>query len=616
MCGIYGTTIRYQESQIKDKLQRTAFRGPDKLDWKIIKQGSHQVALGHNRLSIIDLDPRSNQPFSYLDQVEIVFNGELYNFKDVRETLKQKGYNFSTTSDTEVLCAAYLEYGDKCVDHFTGMFAFVIYDIKKQKLFGARDRLGKKPFYYYLNGTNFEFSSQPSSIQLYNENLTISRTSILEYLKWGTLPDPITIFNEMSKLRAGHCFEYDLTTGKFNDYKYWDIQISNQHLFKGSYHEATEQLEELLKDAISTRMFADVPVGVFLSGGVDSSLVSALAAATSSTTVKNFSVKFNEKGFDESAYAKQVADHLGTDHQIIECNYREGLDLIENFSHFYDEPFADSSAIPSMLLAKYTKQKVTVALSGDGGDEGFLGYTRYSWMKRVKPLFALPSSFRSFSAAMLNTIPNYRLKTIGRGLKHKTLEELYVAIMTDMDLSWIDHKWKDGDTSEKKYLDHKHKNLYERISDYDIKAYLNWEINTKVDRATMAYSLEARAPLLDHRVIEFANSLPTEYKFQGNEQKRILKDILYKHVPKEIFDRPKAGFTMPFQEWFRNDLKDLVKEELNEKSLNEIPGVNSGRFLKMIDEHMDGTWNRYPQIWKLLVLKQWLNKNGKGISIQ
>ena len=387
-------------------------------------------------------------------------------------------------------------------------------------------------------------------------------------------------------------------------------------MFVGSYHDATEELEVLLKDCISSRMFADVPVGVFLSGGVDSSLVSALASATSSQKVKTFSVKFNEKGFDESAYAKQVADHLGTDHQIIECNYREGLDLIENFHHYYDEPFADSSAIPSMLLAKYTRQKVTVALSGDGGDEGFLGYTRYSWMKRVKPLFALPHPIRSLSATLLNAMPNYRLKTIAKGLKHKTIEDLYVAIMTDMDLSWIDHTWEAGQTLEKEYLVHKQKNLFERISDYDIKAYLNWEINTKVDRATMAYSLEARAPLLDHRVIEFANSLPTDFKFKNEQQKRILKDILYKYVPKEIFDRPKAGFTMPFQEWFKNDLRDMVQDELNEESLNEIPGVNAGRFLKLINEHLDGKWNRYPQIWKLLVLKQWLKNNGKGLDIK
>ncbi|MEZ4802633.1 MAG: asparagine synthase (glutamine-hydrolyzing) [Gelidibacter sp.] len=615
MCGIYGTTLPYSEQQIKEKLKRTAFRGPDKMGWKFYSQ-EQPVILGHNRLSIIDLDPRSDQPFTYYDHIHIVFNGEIYNFKSVKETLSKKGYHFHTTSDTEVICAAYLEYGHDCVHHFTGMFSFVIYDEKKQQFFGARDRLGKKPFYYFHNGRDFEFASQLSSIQMFHTDLTISSKAIAYYFAWGTIPDPQSIFNEIKKLHAGHSFTFDLVTGNFRTKQYWDIDYEGKKPFNGSYAEAQTELKTILSEAVSSRLFADVPVGVFLSGGVDSSLVTAIASETSSTKVKTFSVKFNEKGFDESVYAHKVANHLKTDHHVIECNYEEGKDLIENFSHYYDEPFSDSSAIPSMLLAKYTRQQVTVALSGDGGDEGFIGYHRYNWAKKGGRLYVLPHGIRKIGGKLLGLAPHYRIKIIAQALSFKDENEVYLASKIGFDNSWFRTNVNYKDVEELKYLQHQHKNLFERISDFDTKTYLNWDINTKVDRATMAFSLEARAPLLDHHVIDFANSLPTEFKFHKGNQKRILKDILYKSVPKEIFDRPKAGFTMPFQRWFREDLKEFVMSELNDEGLKSIPFIDVEKTQFMIHQHMDGTWNRYPLIWKLLVLKQWLNINGKNFSIE
>ncbi|MEZ4796628.1 MAG: asparagine synthase (glutamine-hydrolyzing) [Flavobacteriaceae bacterium] len=615
MCGIYGTTLNYSEDQVIDKLKRTAFRGPDKLGHKVYKQSNKQVVFGHNRLSIIDLDPRSDQPFTYYDHIHIVFNGEVYNFKDIKEKLLQKGYNFTTTSDTEVLCAAYLEYGENCVDHFIGMFAFVIFDEKKQQFFGARDRLGQKPFYYFHDGKDFEFSSQIASIQLHSKNLTISERAISSYLAWGNVPDPQSIFNEVKKLKAGHKFTFSLNTGKFISEPYWDIEYKNQNTYKGSYEDAKKELNEVLKDAVSIRLFADVPVGVFLSGGIDSSLIAAKATESTSEKVKTFSVKFNEKGFDESKYAQLVANHLQTDHHVIECNYNEGIDLIQNFSYYFDEPFADSSAIPSMLLAKYTRQHVTVALSGDAGDENFLGYHRYNWARKGSKIFSLPLPLRQLSAFGLDLLPYYRFKVIAQILKLKNSNEAYLNAMSGVEQSFItkDHNIKD--IEELKYLMHNHKNLLERISDFDLKTYLNWDINTKVDRATMAYSLEARSPLQDHRIVGFANSLPTHFKFQKNNSKRILKDLLYQSVPEHIFDRPKAGFTMPFKEWFRKDLKNYVLDELNDEGLKSIPCIDVDKVQFMIKQHMDGTWNRYPLIWKLLVLKQWLKNNGKGISI-
>lgn len=615
MCGIYGSTILYSESQVKEKLNRTSFRGPDQMGLKFYKSDHYSVLFGHNRLSIIDLDSRSNQPLSYLDSFEIVFNGEIYNFQDLKNKLHKKGYVFYTTSDTEVICAAYLEYGEDCVNHFNGMFAFVIYDKIKHQFFGARDRLGVKPFYYYHNGKEFEFASQISSIQLYNNKLSISEYAIKSYLTWETIPDPLSVFNEIHKLMPGYLFSFDLNSGKLQKKQYWNIDYKGENKFIGDYNEAKSELKQLLSDAVKIRMFADVPVGVFLSGGVDSSVVAAMAMHAYDTKVKTFSVKFNDKGFDESIYAKKVADHLQTDHNIIECNFNEGIDLIENFHHYYDEPFADASAIPSLLLAKHTKKQVTVAISGDGGDESFAGYHRYNWINQGAKFMVIPYPLRLIMSKLTGLSPHYRTKIIARFMAYKTIESVYLDSKTDNSFSSLSDTKNPMEIEELKYLLHDHKNLIERASDFDIKTYLNWDINTKVDRATMAYSLEARAPLMDYRIVEFARSLPTEYKFNGKNQKRILKDVLYQYVPKEYFDRPKAGFTMPFENWFRHDLKDYVLSELNEKSLKEIPGINLKEVTDKINKHINGSANYYPLIWKLLVLKQWF-KNNTGYQVK
>lgn len=616
MCGIYGTTIRYKKQEVETKLNRISFRGPDKMGVSQLESNDNLVTLGHNRLAIIDLDPRSNQPFTYGDNIHIVFNGEIYNYIDLKKSLGSKGYSFKTTSDTEVMCAAYMEYGEKCVDYFNGMFAFVIYDEKNQLLFGARDRMGKKPFYYSVNGRDFEFASQISAIQLFNKKLSISQKSINNYLSWGTIPDPDTIFNEVKKLKAGYSFVYDLNSGSYNQKPYWDLDYKGTNLYKGSYEDAKNELESILSDAVKIRLFADVPVGIFLSGGVDSSLVAAMATKATNEKVKTFSVKFDTKGFDESAYAQKVAQHLQTDHHVIECNYNEGIDLISNLSEFYDEPFADSSAVPSLLLSKHTKKHVTVALSGDGGDESFLGYHRYNWMNYIQKAYSIPDFARNILVNGLNIIPYYKSKVISNVLNNRNINDAYLGMMVNTKNHLLVNTPDLSDLEERKYLYHKNKNIYERISDFDLKTYLNWDINTKVDRASMAFSLETRAPLLDYRVVEFSRSIPTNFKFNKSNQKRILKDILYKHVPKEFFDRPKSGFTMPFKVWFRNELKDYVLSELSDEGLKTIPGIKIPEVKTTIHEHMDGTANKYPTIWALLVLKQWLSKNAAGLEIK
>ena len=602
MCGIYGSTIKYSDEVIQAKLSLASHRGPDYSAFEHIGK----VTLGHNRLAILDLDSRSNQPFTY-SHLKIVFNGEIYNYLSLKAKLQKMGHTFGTTSDTEVICAAYLEYGDECVNYFNGMFSFVIYDIRKHKLFGARDRLGKKPFYYCYTGYSFEFASQSSQLKT-ERNFTLDLQSVNEYFFWGYIPEPRSIWQEVNQLSAGSRFTYELNSGSLSIDKYWDLDYNRTNKFTGSYWDAKLTLKELLQDAVAIRMHADVPLGVFLSGGIDSSLIAALASRKVNH-VKTFSIKFNEKGFDESSYARQVACYLRTEHQTIECNFNEGIDLINNFSRYYDEPFADSSAIPTMLLSKYTRKKVTVALSGDGGDEAFIGYSRYRWIKLVNTLFKLPLPVRQSLGSIMNLSPNYVHKLIAMGISIQDIEVLYIRMFGGMENSWIAEPDKGMKSPFRSIFNDKSKKLLEILSDFDIKMYLNGDINTKVDRASMAFSLESRAPLMDYRIIEFTRSLPTQFKYYQGNQKRILKDVLYEYLPSDLFNRPKAGFTMPFKDWFRKELKDYVLDNLSKHELEKIPGINVKRTQEIIQEHMSGKWNRYPQIWKLLVFSQWLKKH-------
>lgn len=605
MCGIYGSNIKYSEDIIHEKLAVINFRGPDYSGFIYTKD----MILGHNRLSIIDLDPRSNQPFKYL-HLYIVFNGEIYNYQAIKAKLEKKGYHFKTTSDTEVICAAYLAYGNDCVKEFNGMFAFVIYDCVNKILFGARDRLGKKPLYYFHKGNSFEFASQPSQIKIC-QKLTLDSQAVSDYFIWGYVPEPRSIWQEVKQLPAGHHFTYHLNSGSLIVEKYWDLDYHRENKFLGTYNEAKEALHYLLSDAVGLRLQADVPLGVFLSGGIDSSLVAALAAKKVNK-VKTFSIRFNENGFDESLYAIKVANYLKTEHHAIECNYNEGIELINNFSSYYDEPFADSSAIPTMLLSKHTKKHVTVALSGDGGDEAFIGYTRYNRINKLDAIFNLPHPLRKVLGSLINLSPNYIYKLIALGISIKEIEVLYIKMFGGLEYSWISDPDKGMSNSFRNIFNHQTKSLLEKVSDFDIKTYLNGDINTKVDRASMAFSLETRAPLMDYRIIEFSRSLPTQFKYQSGNQKRILKDILYQYLPSELFNRPKAGFSMPFKDWFKNELKEYVLDSLSKAELEKIPGINIKRTQEIIQQHMDGSWNRSPQIWKLLVLSQWLKKQNEN----
>ena len=377
---------------------------------------------------------------------------------------------------------------------------------------------------------------------------------------------------------------------------------------KLNFNEAKEKLDSYIRDSVKIRMMSDVPLGIFLSGGIDSSLIAYLAQQISESKVNTFSIKFDEKKFDESFYAEKVSRLINSNHTTIEANISEGLNLIDNYNKFYDEPFADASAIPSLLLAKHTKKYVTVALSGDAGDESFLGYNRYDFINKYSWVFDLPHSYRKFLSLFFKIIHNDRSNLYYRFLRIKDKPSFYKKFVSTLNDSWlIDSSL--GDNINHENIFKSNKNFLDQISDFDIKTYLNGDINTKVDRSSMAFSLEARSPLMDHRIIEFSRSLPLKFKFNKYNKKRILKDVLFKYLPKDLFDRPKSGFTMPFEVWFRNDLKEYVLDNLNTKNLNEVPNINVNQVLKYIDEHMKNKHNRYDLIWKLLVLVNWKKEN-------
>lgn len=602
MCGIFGSTFRLNQDVIGNKLKAMNNRGPDYSAFK--EYGTDiKIILGHNRLAIVDLDERSNQPFEY-ENLVVVFNGEIYNFIELREELVQKGYIFRTKSDTEVLTACYLAFGETCVSMLNGMFAFVIYDKVKNILFGARDRLGKKPFYYNLDEQGFEFASQLSALEIGNDPV-LCKESLLQYLYWNYIPEPKTPYHNYYKLPSAHFFKYFLDTREFNTFRYWDLPEYRPQISK--FITAKSELKNLLIDSVKKRLISDVPLGVFLSGGVDSSLVCAIAQSISDKKIKTFSIKFNEEGFDESEYAKAVAGYLNTDHKTIECSFTEGIDFIRNYHLYYDEPFADSSAIPSLLLSKYTKTDVTVALSGDGGDETFMGYNIYDVVNKREWLYRMPYVFRLLVSFLFEIIPGHRYSLIAKALRLKNVKEFYLSYFKGLNRSWISKKEK-----EVAYIDYLFKNpkpLMEVISDFDTKTYLNGDCITKVERASMAFSLEVRSPLMDYRVVEFVRKIPTDFKYQVGNKKRILKEVLYDYLPKSLFQRRKTGFGMPLGEWFRRELKEYVYETLSDDNLALVSDlIDKDEFKRVLKRHMDGDWNHTPDIWKVMVLINWLKR--------
>ena len=486
------------------------------------------------------------------------------------------------------------------------MFAFIIYDPNKNLLFGARDRYGKKPLYYKLQDNSIECASQLSQLTITNEN-KISEIATHAYLKYKYIPSPLSIYDDVYKLEAGSSFSYSLANNKFNLKKYYSLQAKQKDKKNITYNQAITDLEELLHSAVKLRLIADVPVGVFLSGGIDSYLVSAVAQQQSHKPINTFCIKFQDEAYDESKAASDVASHIGSNHTTIECSPNDLLDFIYKYADCYDEPFADSSSLPSMLLSRVARKHVTVALTGDGADETFLGYNRYETLRKIDNLYKLPQSIRRISSLVPKKVLNSRLQTIIRLLSLNNAGDFYHSFMQG-----LDQKYFKGDpelclTKNKNYL-YATKNIIANAGLYDTLTYLPDDINVKIDRASMFSSLELRAPFLDYRIVEFGSSLPTHYRIIKGKKKKILRDLANLYLPKEIINRPKSGFSAPIGDWFRYDLNEFVMNTCSRENLKKVPNLDLLETHKMIDLHMAGKANKQSEIFKLLVYVLWMQK--------
>ena len=599
MCGIYLTNIPIGKGKLEEKLEGIANRGPDFTG--TLQQDN--LSLGHTRLSILDLDSRSNQPMIHEDYV-LVFNGEIYNYKTIRKELQELGETFSTLGDSEVLLIGYKHWGKALVPKLNGMFAFSIYDKKKKEVFSARDRLGVKPLYYSWNNGVFEICSQ---IKPLAANKTIDQEAIEIFLQTGYVPSPWSIYREIRKLKPGFIMTMKLDSQEIDFEQYWELKPVVQS--KLSYEEAKEKLHKLLKDAVKIRLQSDVPYGSFLSGGIDSALISAIANKLENGNLKTFTIGFDNPEYDESNLAKTFSKIIGSSHQETVCSAKDLINLFPIYFETYGEPFADSSAIPSLLLNKTTKSKVTVALSGDGGDESFLGYNHFEWANKVKLFFKIPYLVRKILGIL---VPFQWMGKRGQGihniLNYKTFDSFIEGIFTGFGSLLLKTK-KLNWLKEFELFKILSNQPLQRAADLNIKLWLENDSNVKVDRSSMAYGVEVRSPFLDYRVIEFARTLPISYRFNNGKRKRILRDILNDYIPETVFDVPKKGFAIPLAQWMRNELKEDILYHLNDEFLDGIRGLNVKKVKNFLQLHFSEKGDYSTYIWRVYVLSKWFENN-------
>lgn len=626
MCGITGYidfTKKTDRETLSSMVSCMQHRGPDCQGTDFFNLSEASIGLGHARLSIIDLSPAGRQPMHH-QHLSIVFNGEVYNFREIRSELEDKGHCFKTNTDTEVLLHAYKEWSIKAVDHFIGMFSIAILDRDKQELILLRDRPGVKPMYYYWYNNLFMFASELKSFHehpLFQKQINTRALGL--YFDSGYIPAPHTIFKNCFKLKPGHFLKLNLPNKTIFVESYWDVcDFYTRPKQIVPYEEALEQVHSLLISSCEYRMVADVPVGVFLSGGYDSSAVTAILQANRSEKLKTFTIGF-EEGNNEAPFARETANYLGTDHTEYICTTKEAQEIIPTLPWFYDEPFADSSAIPTMLVSKMAREKVAVALSADGGDELFSGYGKYrtqehhlaalnripDYLKNtVQPalhgiLTCLPQSMVVQKHKLAGCIASLDRDKFRQAMRlHRAMKTLPKLYRNNMFVSEIIHSIH-NEVNPDRFC---HETELTMATDF--MDYLPNDILTKVDRATMSVSLEGREPLLDHRLIEYVTTLPFEFKYDGKTEKRILKDIVHTYLPKEIMDRPKAGFSVPIYSWLREDLAYLLDEYLSVSALNTSGLFNSSFLVAQIDLFRKKKLHFTPFIWKLLIFQMWYKR--------
>jgi asparagine synthase (glutamine-hydrolysing) len=593
------TNIPYKKEEVDHKLEIIKYRGPDHKG--ILK--CNDITLGHLRLAILDIDSRSNQPFAF-KHLRIVFNGEIYNFEDVKKDLIELNYSFNTTSDTEVLLSAYDAWGKEMLDKINGMFAFAIYDLTKNEVFCARDRLGVKPFYYRWNKGKFEICSQLQP--LIHKNSEVSKKAVSIFLDCGYVPSPFSIIKDVEKLPPGKFLVIDLNNQTKKVRTYWDLKKTK--IRDLNFDQAKTELVDLLKDAIKIRLQSDVELGTFLSGGIDSALVTAIASEISKDKINTFTIGFEDSAYDESKVAEQFADILGTNHTTTFCKGSEILDLISRFQEVYDEPFADSSSLPSLLLNKITKNFVTVAISGDGGDESFIGYNHFQTVEKFIKLSRIPYGMRRILALL--PLPKKIKHIIRLKSKFDFIERIFIGnqkLNKKKSKDWIQEHYSSYKTLSNSAI--------QQTADLNIKLWLENDSNVKVDRASMASSVEVRSPFLDYRIVEFARDLPQSFKYKDDKRKIILKEVLKDYIPENIFNQPKKGFSVPMSNWLRNELKEEVLHTLKNERLKDLNVINFDKYESMVTAHLANKNNYANEIWTVCVLSLWLDnfyklKNG------
>jgi asparagine synthase (glutamine-hydrolysing) len=617
MCGIagfYGAEIT--DTQSRQVMERLYHRGPDDQQYTIRKD----VGLIHTRLSIIELSPLGAQPYVFKNLV-LVYNGELYNYKHVRAELEKLGYDFKSNSDTEVLIKAFHCWREKCVDRFIGMFAFAIYDQEADEILLFRDRLGVKPLYYsYTNGALF-FASELKCLTTFPIQRTINIDAVALYFRFGFIPHNLSIYNSVSKLRPGHYLK--VTRKGIEEKKYWSVNpVSTQDKTEKQW---LDELEEVVISAFRYRMVSDVPVGVFLSGGIDSSLLTAILQKHYGN-IHSFTIGFEETGFDESVYARQVAATLGTNHTEKILKLDEARGLLKKFYDIYDEPFADTSGIPTACVTKLAHdQGVKVVLSADGGDELFGGYTHYQHVLKLQNRFAsIPSGMKDLLPKGLRSIvpPSLREKIFSFNAEHKlyALEEMvaagntqqffeaYLANQTKSEIQNLIPGILVKDLNDISYG----RDPLQTMMAWDLQYYLPDDLLVKVDRATMFYSAECREPFLDHRLVEFAMQVPNALKIKDGKGKYLLRELLKRYLPEKFFERKKQGFSIPIFNWFTRELDEMFAHYFTTEKLQATAFLNPNEVLKEYRkyQHYKSKGKQYniEKMWRLLSFMLWWEK--------
>ncbi len=639
MCGICGLISLdgeniVAESAVRRMTAAQRHRGPDDNGY-LCAPG---IGLGFCRLAILDLTPAGNQPMSNEDRrVWLVFNGEIYNFQELVPSLEHAGHRFRSRSDSEVIIHAYEQWGTACLDRFNGMFAFAIWDGRNRSVFIARDRLGVKPLYYWSNGTNFAFSSELKALLALPEvPRRLNLQALRSYLEYEYVPAPESIFYGIQKLPAGHYLQIQLDgsargclTVDWHPRQYWDVHFQDLETNERSIDEYAQELRTLLKAAVARRLISDVPLGVFLSGGIDSSSIVALMTEVSTERPKTFSIGFEEKTFSELDYAQVVARHFDTEHHV-EMLRPDANDLIPTIASILDEPFADASALPTYLVSRMARQQVTVALSGDAGDELFAGYDWYRAQKLASvSVDHLPRGIREQLSAFASRIPPTSKK---KGLSNIGRRFLDGAVLPpEMQHARWQTFWQDDDlaqlllipengrirTAGQQFLElfaaSGSRNALDQQQYADIKRYLPDDILFKVDRMSMAVSLETRGPFLDYTLVEFAARLPASLRLRGLSGKYLLKRAMRDVLPRQILYRPKLGFNIPYKNWLRHELRELLLDALSSAHLHR-QGLFQPRYVQtLIHEHLEGVRDHAHRLWQLLMFQLWAERYLSGI---